>query len=58
VTRSAIAGIGQTTKFGAPLEAYDPRTAEQAMIGHLHNGLAFWKREYRNLVAQPINWDF
>jgi DNA-binding FadR family transcriptional regulator len=40
------------------LAAHDANAAEQAMIRHLHNGLTFWKREYRDLVARPISWDF
>jgi len=42
----------------AALAAHDPSAAEQAMIAHLHSGLTFWKREYPDLVARPISWDF
>jgi DNA-binding FadR family transcriptional regulator len=62
-------GVTYTTKFRreivqdhnkivAALAAHDPSAAEQAMIAHLHSGLTFWKREYPDLVARPISWDF
>lgn len=62
-------GVRYTTKFRkeivhdhdeivAALSAHDAGAAELAMSAHLNNGLTFWKREYRDLVARPISWDF
>lgn len=41
----------------AALASRDPVAAEAAMRAHVEEATAFWRRQYGDLVAQPVQWE-